>query len=81
MSSILSYHDLHITTAGISRRSIFDLPYGLQVTCTRVSGWQLWRYPDSGLAGEYDGPWLVLDVNGHTIVDTREPEPAGEGPS
>lgn len=57
-----SYHDLHITTAQISRTSIFNLPYGLRVMCTRVSGWELWKHldnPDSQgdvlLAGEYGG--------------------------
>lgn len=79
-----SYHDLHITTAKIPRTSIFNLPYGLQVQCSRVSGWQLWEtatrlFDWRLLAGEYDRPedWLVLDVNGHVIVDSRgrEPEP------
>jgi hypothetical protein len=84
-----SYHDLHITTAEIPRTSIFNLPYGLQVMCTRVSGWQLWdmnqtQYggglpPSQGvlLAGEYDGEdkWLVLDVDGDVIIDSREREP------
>ena len=32
-----SYHDLHITTAQIQRMSIFNLPYGLEVACTRVA--------------------------------------------
>jgi hypothetical protein len=68
-----SYHDLHVTTEQIPRTSIFDLPYGLEVTCTRTGGWGLWDYPRSKkLAGEYDGPrWLVLDVAGHVIVDSR----------
>lgn len=57
-----SYHDLHITTADIPRTSIFDLPYGLRVTCSRVSGWELWQHRDSPgklraepvlIAGEY----------------------------
>lgn len=81
-----TYHDLHVTAPGISRTSIFHLPYGLKVTCCRVAGWALWRYPDSGftgaidpapvlLAGEYahPGKWLVLDVSGHVIVDSRRP--------
>lgn len=83
------YHDLHITTAQIPRTSIFNLPYGLQVTCSRVSGWELWdmnqvQHPKGlpasrgvQIAGEYDGPekWLVLDVAGHVIVDSRrDPE-------
>lgn len=83
-----SYHDLHITTAEISRTSIFNLPYDLQVMCCRVAGWQLWRtatHPANWqlLAGEYDNPskWLVLDVQGHVIVDSRrEPEPGERGP-
>jgi hypothetical protein len=32
-----SYHDLHITTAQIPRTSIFNLPYGLLVTCDRTA--------------------------------------------
>lgn len=81
-----SYHDLHITTAEIERTSIFNLPYGLEVSCHRVGGWSLWDMsqtnphegiilPSKGvcLAGEYDddGKWLVLDVDGHVIVDSR----------
>lgn len=79
-----SYHDLHITTAQIPRTSIFNLPYGLQVTCSRVAGWQLWEMTSSKplssgalLAGEHDGPgkWLVLDVAGHVIMDSRRADP------
>lgn len=73
-----SYHDLYVTTPEIPRTRLFDLPYGLQVTCSRVTGWQLWEtalnIPDwRVLAGEYDvtGKWLVLDVNGIVIVDSR----------
>jgi hypothetical protein len=80
-----SYHDLFVTTAGIPRSRLFDLPYGLEVRlqlhCNRVSGWQLWDvsggYEAARLiAGEYDGPdrWLVLDVDGHVIVDSRREE-------
>lgn len=72
----MSYHDLHITTAEIPRTSIFNLPYGLQVTCTRVGGWQLWAHPDGSveqlLAGEFDVNWLILDVDGHEIVNNRD---------
>ena len=77
-----SYHDLHITTAGIPRARIFDLSYGLEVTCNRVIGWRLYRMGETRhdepelVAGEYDGPdhWLVLDVDGHVIVDSRQEE-------
>jgi hypothetical protein len=68
-----SYHDLHVTTPEIPRRPIFDLPFGLMVTCSRAGGWGLSR---DGLviAGEYGGPdaWLVLDVAGHVICDGRD---------
>lgn len=76
-----SYHDLHVTAPGIDRARLFDLPYGIVVNCNRVTGWQLYDtgpHPtDLGswqlLGGEYDGPekWLVLDVAGHVIVDSR----------
>jgi hypothetical protein len=75
-----TYHDLHITTATIPRTSIFNLPYGLEAICNRVTGWRLYAHHDAGdtelLAGEYDGPdtWLVLDVAGHVILDSREIE-------
>ena len=75
----MSYHDLFITTENISRTSIFNLPFSLMVTCTRVGGWELWDI-SSGfsdavrLAGEYDNNWLVLDVAGHVILDSRKKE-------
>jgi hypothetical protein len=75
----LSYHDLHVTTAKIPRSRLFGLPYGIQLICNRVSGWNLWQAPgddpDAGsvlLGGEYDGRWLVLDVAGHVILDSRK---------
>lgn len=81
MAGRRSYHDLFITTADVPRARLFDLPFSFHVTCNRVAGWQLWRVSDprdlaSGwdlLAGEYDGPgkWLVLDVNGTMIMDSR----------
>lgn len=68
-----SYHDLHVTAEDIPRTSIFNLPYGLQVVCNRVGGWSL-IYGVNLLAGEYEGPdkWLILDVNGIEIVNSRD---------
>lgn len=77
-----TYHSLHIRTEKIPRTSIFNLPFGLEVQCTRVGGWQLWRANThlprfhkasdfTILAGEYDDKWLVLDVDGHIICDSR----------
>lgn len=70
-----SYHDLHITTNGIPRTSIFNLPFNIHVLCTRVGGWEVW---DSHglvdhkqwtlLGGEYDDEKpLTLDVGGMVI--------------
>lgn len=75
--NVPSYHDLFIQTPDIERTSIFDLPYNVEVHCTRVTGWQVWE--TSGglqnarlLAGEFEGEkWLVLDVAGTVIVDSR----------
>lgn len=71
----LSYHDLHITTPTLPRTSIFNLPFRIEVFCTRAAGWQVWAMqegdlPSELLAGEYDTTPLRLDVAGHTIVDT-----------
>jgi hypothetical protein len=71
-----TYHDLYITTPTIERTRLFDLPYELYVQCSRVGGWQVWRRPrgqdDELVGGEYDlDDWLVLDVKGHVIVDSR----------
>jgi hypothetical protein len=76
-----SYHDLHITTAELPRSSIFNLPFSLTVTCDRVAGWELWRGIGSGeavsLAGEFAGrdKWLILDVKGTVIVNSRDRDP------
>jgi len=68
-----SYHDLHITTALGPRTSIFNLPYGYEVRCNRVAGWMLVRLADQAVvAGEYEGRWLILDVDGHEIVNSRD---------
>lgn len=64
----MSYHDLHITTAGIERTRISDLPYGYEVSCNRVGGWCLWLN-DQPVASEY-GAGLILDVDGHVIIDS-----------
>lgn len=64
-----SYHDLHITTAFIPRTSIFNLPFNLMVTCTRLGGWELWE-SQVLLAGEYSQNGLILDVDGNVIVDS-----------
>lgn len=83
MSEAPSYHDLHITTPTIPRTSIFNLPFRTRVTCSRAVGWTAYAVaegdsPGMYLGGEYDydaktgeGQWLVLDVAGHVICDSR----------
>lgn len=71
MTETPSYHDLHIETADIPRTSIFNLPYGYEVICNRVAGWELVDHRDSHVvAGEYHDKGLRLDVDGHVIVDS-----------
>lgn len=69
-----SYHDLHITTAELSRSSIFNLPYNLMITCTRVGGWEVWRIDGANrqtrIAGEFYDAGLRLDTAGRIIVDS-----------
>ena len=66
-----TYHDLHVTTARIARISIFDLPFGYEVRCNRLAGWELVLNNERVIAGEYDENWLVLDIGGYVICDGR----------
>lgn len=69
-----SYHDLHITTAKIPRTSIFNLPYGLEVTCTRMRGWCLWAHGDSSWAGLVrDGKPVKQDIDWPVAPRSKEP--------
>lgn len=80
ISPHLTYHDLHITTPTIERTSIFNLPYRVQVTCSRVGGWRVWARAEN-LAGMTPLPeedlgtdGLRLDVAGHVIYDSMPNE-------
>lgn len=77
MSAAPSYHDLHVTTEDIPRTSIFDLPYGYEVSCNRVGGWCLW-FKTQKVAGEYDAG-LRLDVGGQVICDSLSRSAPSEG--
>ena len=77
-----THHALHITTETIARTSIFNLPFGVQVICTRAGGWEVWhseRPPEAPtlIAAEYPAAYPVsglrLDVAGHVIVDSLTP--------
>ena len=74
-----TYHDLHITTKHIKRTVVCDLPFNIQVVCTRVGGWEVWDTHGSTerktwtlLGGEYEGTEkpLRLDVDETIIVDS-----------
>jgi hypothetical protein len=70
----MSYHDLYIETKELKRTSIFNLPFAVLVTCTRVGGWQVWNRKEL-IAGEFDYKGLRLDVHGIVIVDSLTPKP------
>jgi len=63
-----SYHDLFSEIKNILRTSIFDLPYGLSVTCTRVGIGKFWRN-DRLVAGEYEGGYdlMLLVMSSATV--------------
>lgn len=78
----LSYHDLYVTTAEIPRTKLFNMSYAYVVECSRISGWELWFRDGADIrtwenrAGEFSArnKWLVLDVNGVVIIDSRRNE-------
>ena len=68
-----TYHDLYITTPTIPRTRISNLPYGIIVHCLRTCGWEVWQ-GSTLLGAEYGDSehWLVLDVAGHEIINSRD---------
>ena len=78
----MSYHDVYVTTPHIPRRRLFDCPYTIEIRCTRTEGWTVWNIPHGNtvagilLGGEYAGPdrWLLLDVEGAILCDSRPEE-------
>jgi hypothetical protein len=70
-----SYHDLHVTLPDMERASIFNLPYGIEVTCMRTTGWRVYMHHGSGtepelLGGEYDNKPIRVDVAGFVVCDS-----------
>jgi len=74
----VTYHDVYITTRDSERKSIFDLPYGYVINCSRTRGWSVWLnetlVTDEFRSTYMPKPWMVIDVAGHVIIDTRTPE-------
>ncbi len=57
--SDLSYHDVRVTVDGVEYRIAND--YTLELTCTRVGGWRLWRRNEM-IGGEYEGGNFAIHV-------------------
>jgi hypothetical protein len=75
-SKVPSYHDLYITMPDLPRTSILNLPYFAEVKCSRAKGWGVWGSSNGSsylIAEEYEtnGKWLILDIDGHIIVDSK----------
>jgi len=71
-----SYHDVEVEFNGI-REKIFNLPFNLMLTCTRVGGWELWestvdtvslKLDYKLIAGEYNETPLKIYVDGIQIL-------------
>ena len=75
----LSYHDVYVTTELVPRTSLFNLPYNIELRCTRIAGWELientcgvTKQPTEAriLGSEYGADaGLTIDVAGTTILD------------
>lgn len=63
--------DVYVQTENIPRTSLHDLGNGYIVMCCKASGWTLIEKGTS-IAGQTRADWLVVDVNGYKIIDTRE---------
>lgn len=70
-----SYHDVEFEFEGQPRIKLFDAPFNVMITCTRVGGWELWEMRGAEgpneriLAGEYRKPSLRIWVAGNLVVD------------
>ncbi len=80
-----SYHDVHLTLSDGKRQRLGDMPFNIELSCTRVGGWQVWvMNTDPGarsgnrLGSEYDPvDWLVVDIDGVPICQRCMPEADG----
>jgi len=67
MANAPTYHDLHITTPTLERTSIFNLPFRVQVTCSRVGDWRVWARSEGGMFGMAELPEEDLGVDGFRL--------------
>lgn len=67
-----SYHDVKVETQILEPTSIFDLPFGYELSCCRTTGWIL-SLRDRVVASEYPEEQcsgLRVTVNNFVIVDS-----------
>ena len=64
-----TYNDVEVEFNG-NRKRLTDSSYGLRLTCTRASGWELWNiwgYKEELLAGEFHTNPLTVFVGGDVV--------------
>jgi hypothetical protein len=72
---VRSYHDVEVEFGG-NRYRLFDVSYGLMLTCTRMGGWELWNRwdgKDELLASEYGTIKLTVIVDGIVVCGEVPP--------
>lgn len=65
-----NYHDVLVIVDGKQYRICDD--YSLELACTRVSGWRLWRNGTTLIGGEYDSAEFRIEVAGTRLVKVGE---------
>ena len=71
-----TYHDVVVYVDG--QEYCLSDHYGLELTCTRAGGWQLWNTWNKALdqavqiGGEYHGGDFRIEVAGHVICDSTK---------
>lgn len=75
-----SYHDVMVIVDGVEY-NLFNSPFGYQLTCSRVSGWELWYWlgdiKDAKLiGGEFNSnkEFKIL-INGKIICHSKNNAP------
>ncbi len=71
-----SYHDVRVFCDGVEHR--IDRDYSLELMCTKVAGWRLFRRSTKYgggehhdlLGGEFDSESFRIEVRGVVIVDS-----------
>jgi len=71
---IYTYHDVTVVIDGVEYTLSHD--YSLELTCTRVGGWRLWRHlwgTDSPklVGGEYDNNAFSIKIKGVIVCQNE----------